>query len=68
VRRGGAGSGASSVVHTASIVRRSAGLPTVIEVADAQERLDQVLPAIDTMRGGGRITLEKVRAIRHTKG
>lgn len=68
VLRGVAGFGASSVVHTASIVRLSADLPIVIEVVDAQERLDQVLPAIDAMMGGGLITLEKVRVIRYTKG
>jgi PII-like signaling protein len=63
VLRGVAGFGASSVVHTAGILKISAGLPLVIEVIDAGERLDAVLPQIDRMMSGGLITLEKVRVI-----
>lgn len=68
VLRGVAGFGAQSVIHTDSIVRLSQGLPIVIEVVDAQERLDAVLSDIDRMMGGGLVTLEKVRVIRYAAG
>ncbi len=65
VFRGVAGFGASSVLHTASILRLSADLPIVIEVVDTQEHLDRVLPEIDRMMGGGLVTMERVRVIRY---
>lgn len=65
VLKGVAGFGARSVVHTASLLRLSADLPLVIEVVDSQEHLDEVLPQIDAMMGGGLITMEKVRVIRY---
>jgi uncharacterized protein len=65
VLRGVAGFGARSVLHTAGILKLSADLPMVIEVVDAQERLDAVLPEVDRMMGGGLITMEKVRVLRY---
>jgi hypothetical protein len=35
----------------------------VIEIVDAKERIDEILPALDEMVGDGLITLEKVRVI-----
>jgi hypothetical protein len=35
----------------------------VIEVIEAQERIDAILPRLDEMIEGGLITLEKVRVI-----
>ena len=66
VLRGVAGFGPDSVVHTASLLRLSAGLPLVIEVVDSQEHLDTVLPDVDRMMGGGLITMEKVRVLRYS--
>ena len=66
VLRGVAGFGPSSVVHTASLLRLSAGLPLVIEVVDSQEHLDSVLPDVDRMMGGGLITMEKVRVLKYS--
>ena len=63
VLRGVAGFGADSVVHTANILRLSAGLPIVIEVIDSQEHLDSVLPDVEKMMRGGLITMEKVRVL-----
>lgn len=68
VLRGVAGFGASSVVHTTGILRLSADLPIVVEVVDAQERLERVLPALDAMMGGGLVTMERVRVIRYAGG
>ncbi|MBI1727798.1 MAG: DUF190 domain-containing protein [Candidatus Rokubacteria bacterium] len=65
VLRGVAGFGADSVVHTANILRLSAGLPLVIEVIDSQEHLDSVLPDVDKMMRGGLITMEKVRVLKY---
>ena len=67
VLRGVAGFGADSVVHTANILRLSAGLPLVIEVIDSQEHLDSVLPAVDKMMRGGLITMEKVRVLKYDR-
>ena len=67
VLRGVAGFGADSVVHTANILRLSAGLPLVIEVIDTQEHLDSVLPDVDKMMRGGLITMEKVRVLKYDR-
>ena len=67
VLRGVAGFGADSVVHTANILRLSAGLPLVIEVIDSQAHLDSVLPAVDKMMRGGLITMEKVRVLKYDR-
>ena len=67
VLHGVAGFGADSVVHTANILRLSAGLPLVIEVIDSQEHVDLVLPDVDRMMQGGLITLEKVRVLKYDR-
>jgi hypothetical protein len=48
----------------------SGDLPVLIEVVDAQEKIDAVLPQIDALirASGGLITLEKAHVIRYTKG
>ena len=63
VLRGVGGFGGSSVYHTDKILRLSQDLPIVIEVIEAQERIDAILPRLDEMIEGGLITLEKVRVI-----
>jgi hypothetical protein len=63
VLRGVAGFGSSSVYHTDKLLRLSADLPIVLEVVETQEKIDQMLPHLDEMVGGGLITLEKVRVI-----
>jgi PII-like signaling protein len=63
VIRGIEGFGATSRVHTTRILRLSTDLPVVIEIVDAKERIDEILPALDEMVGDGLITLEKVRVI-----
>jgi PII-like signaling protein len=65
VLRGVAGFGASSILHTAGILKLSADLPMIIEVVDSQEHLDAVLPEVDRMMGGGLITMETVRVLRY---
>ena len=63
VLRGVAGYGSSSVYHTDKLLRLSQDLPIILEVVETQERIDQILPRLDEMVGGGLITLEKVRVI-----
>jgi uncharacterized protein len=63
VLRGVAGYGSSSVLHTDKIMRLSQDLPIVIEVVESPERINQILPQLDEMIGGGLLTLEKVHVI-----
>lgn len=63
VLRGVAGYGGSSVYHTDKILRLSQDLPIVLEIVETTERIEQILPRLDSMVEGGLITLEKVRVI-----
>jgi PII-like signaling protein len=63
VLRGVAGYGSSSVYHTDKILRLSQDLPLIVEVVEYSERIEQIIPRLDEMVGGGLITLEKVRVI-----
>ena len=66
VLRGVSGFGAHSVFHSAKLLRLSADLPMIVEVVDAQEKIDAVMPRVDEMMDGGLVTLEKVNVIRYT--
>jgi PII-like signaling protein len=57
------GYGKSSRLHTAKILRLSMDLPLVIEIVDAEEKIQAFLPVLDEMMKGGLVTLEKVRVI-----
>ncbi|HUJ40554.1 MAG TPA: DUF190 domain-containing protein [Candidatus Acidoferrales bacterium] len=65
VLRGIGGFGSTSIYHTDKILRLSQDLPIVIEVVEYAERIEALLPKLDTMIEGGLITLEKVRVILH---
>ncbi len=65
VLRGPMGFGAHSRLHTAKILRLSEDLPMVIEIVDAKEKLDELLPHIDQMVREGLVTLERVRVIKY---
>jgi PII-like signaling protein len=65
VLRGPAGFGKSSRMHTAKILRLSYDLPLVIEIVDAEEKIQLFLPVLDEMMKGGLVTLEKVRVIQY---
>jgi len=66
VIRGICGFGAHSVYHTQKLLDLSADLPLIVEVVDAQEKIDAVMPQIDDMMAGGMVTLEKATVIRYT--
>jgi PII-like signaling protein len=65
VLRGPMGFGKSSRLHTAKILRLSMDLPLVIEIVDAEEKIQGFLPTLDEMMRGGLVTLEKVRVINY---
>ena len=67
VLRGPMGFGKSSRLQTAKILRLSMDLPLVIEIVDSEERINEFLPILDQMMGGGLVTLEKVKVI-HYRG
>ncbi len=60
VLRGVEGFGANSVVHTAGLVEMSTDLPIVIEIVDTEEKIQTLLPHLETMVGEGMITMEHV--------
>ena len=68
VLRGIAGFGASAKVHTDRILRLSLDLPIVVEVVDTEERIQEIMPELDGMIGGGLITLERARVILYRPG
>lgn len=67
VLRGMMGFGANSVIHTFKIERLSTGLPIVIEIIDARDKLEAFLAEIDDKIPSGLATLERV-AIRLYRG
>ena len=67
VLRGPMGFGAKSHLHTSKILRLSMDLPMIIEIVDSEEKIQAFLPMLDSMMGGGLVTLEKVRVL-HYRG
>ena len=59
VLRGPMGFGHSSRIHTAKILRLSEDLPIVIDIVDAEDKINAFLAAIDDMIGSGLVTLQK---------
>ncbi|MCL6535366.1 MAG: DUF190 domain-containing protein [Armatimonadetes bacterium] len=67
VFRGIAGYGANSVIHTANILRLSEDLPVVIEIVDADEKIQAFLPVLDEMVKEGLILMREVEVVRYGK-
>jgi hypothetical protein len=65
VLRGPMGFGHSSVLHTTKIVRLSQDLPLVIEIVDAEEKINGFIEAIEGMMGSALVTTEKVKVIQY---
>src|SRR5271155_4978244 len=65
VLRGPMGFGKSSRVHTAKILRLSMDLPLVIEIVDAEEKINSFLPVLDQMIDSGLVTLEKLQVLQY---
>jgi PII-like signaling protein len=68
VLRGPMGFGKASRLHTAKILRLSIDLPLVIEIVDSEEKINSFLPTLETMMGGGLVTLEKVKVLHYRAG
>lgn len=68
VLRGIMGYGAASRVHTATLLRLSEDLPIVVEIVDAQEKIDAFLPFLDEVVTEGLVTMERARIIRYRHG
>jgi hypothetical protein len=65
VLRGPMGFGRHSRVHTAKLLELSTDLPIVIEIVDAEERINAFLPTVDELVTEGLVTLEAVRIVRY---
>jgi PII-like signaling protein len=68
VLRGPMGFGKSSRVHTSKIIRLSMDLPLVIEIVDSKEKINEFLPVLEGMIGGGLVTLEEVKVVHYRSG
>ena len=65
VLRGAMGYGRHSRVHTARFLELSVDLPIVIEIVDAEEKVNAFLPIVDELVSDGLVTLEAVRIVRY---
>ncbi|HEX5043131.1 MAG TPA: DUF190 domain-containing protein [Candidatus Polarisedimenticolaceae bacterium] len=63
VLRGLEGFGAHSRIHTTRILRLSQDLPIVIEIVDREDRIQELIPALDEMVSEGLVTLERVQVV-----
>ncbi len=57
------GFGARRMIHSLMSDVTALDMPVVIECVDTAERLESVLPELDTMIGGGIVTLERADVI-----
>ena len=65
VLRGHIGFGHSSRIHTTKILRLSQDLPVIVEIVDAQDKVDAFLPVLDGMMTSGLITMERVQVLQY---
>lgn len=68
VLRGPVGFGRSSHLHTTKILRLSQDLPIIIEIVDAEEKINAFVPSLEKLMGSGLVTLEKVKVLRYGDG
>jgi hypothetical protein len=66
VLRGPMGFGRHSRMHAAKLLDLSTDLPIVIEIVDAEERINAFLPVVDELVSEGLVTLEAVRVLKYT--
>jgi len=66
---GAAGYGHSSRLHTTKLLELSSDLSYVVEIVDAQEKIDAFLPELDAMMiesgGSGLVTLERAQVLQY---
>jgi PII-like signaling protein len=68
VLRGPLGFGHSSILHTTKILRLSQDLPLVIEIVDTEDKIRDLVAAIEDMIGSALVTTENVQVIRYGNG
>jgi len=66
VLRGPMGFGKHSRLHTAKLEALSRDLPIVIEIVDAEDKIQSFLPVVDESVTEGLVTMEKVRVLKYT--
>jgi len=65
VLRGPMGFGANSRLHTTKLLELSTDLPIVVEIVDAPEKIQTLLPFLDEAVTEGLITIEAVRVLKY---
>lgn len=68
VLRGPLGYGHTSRLHSAKILRLSSDLPMVVEIVDAEDKVEAFLPLLDQMMSGGLAIVEPVQVRRYGTG
>src|SRR5438477_4744607 len=68
VLRGPMGFGRHSRMHTTKLLELSTDLPIVIEIVDAEEKVEAFLPVVDELVTEGLVTLEAVRVLKYVSG
>ena len=63
-----AGFGASAEMHTGKVLRLSTDLPVIVEAVDDEAKLQEVLPALDEIMGGGLVTMERAHVLMYRAG
>lgn len=63
VVRGIMGYGATSRIHAAHVLSLSDDLPMIVEIVDAREKIEMLLPYIDEVVTDGLVTLERAEVI-----
>jgi uncharacterized protein len=64
VLKGSLGFGQSGRLHTSHVLATDER-PVVIEICDAEEKIDAFLPVLDEMMESGLVTLEKARVLQY---
>jgi hypothetical protein len=68
VLKGPLGFGKHSRVHSAKLLELSSDLPIVVEIVDAEEKINAFLPVVDQLVTEGLVTVEAVRVLKYTAG
>jgi PII-like signaling protein len=68
VLRGPMGFGKHSRMHAAKLLDLSTDLPIVVEIVDAEEKIQAFLPVVDELVTEGLVTLEAVRVLKYSAG
>jgi PII-like signaling protein len=63
VVRGVYGYGVHHTIHSAKLLELSDNLPLIIEIVDVQEKLDRIMPLLDTLSGKAVVTFEKISIV-----